>query len=253
MRCPKCSYISFDHYDTCQKCGRNLAELASQMHGTVQKTSAPLFLGSALEAFSGGDTAAGFNIAGKENELTLADDAAEGSGPGDDEGGLQLQSDQPEEVFLEEEFQSDDEFDFHLEPGAEGESAEEAGESPAGKENETPSEAAPDSDADELPAPNKVSLDFEGLDLSDLSPEETAVSEEADVEETESKTAEKKAASEDADAEQTGKNTGDEPFDLWAMNDTDNDTDTTEIFKDLKGEVSMEVRERADAQDDDDK
>jgi hypothetical protein len=242
MRCPKCSYISFDHYDTCQKCGRNLTELAGQMHGTVQKSSAPLFLGSALEAFSGGDTAAGLNIAGKESELTPAADAAAGSGPADDKGGLQLQSDQSGEVFLEEEFQSDDEFDFHLESGAEAEGGEEAGEGPAGKEHEIPSEAAPDAGADESPAPNNVSLDFEGLDLSDLSPEETAASEEAAVEETRSKTEEKTAASEDVDAEQTENNTVEEPFDLWAMNDTENDTDTTEIFKDLRGEVPMEVR-----------
>jgi hypothetical protein len=53
MRCPKCSYISYDHLTACAKCGRDVSELAAELQGTSIKTEAPMFLSGALGAFSG--------------------------------------------------------------------------------------------------------------------------------------------------------------------------------------------------------
>ncbi len=53
MRCPKCSYTSFDHLVTCEKCGRDLTEIVGQLHGTSIRVESPLFLGVAPEAPAG--------------------------------------------------------------------------------------------------------------------------------------------------------------------------------------------------------
>ena len=53
MRCPKCSFISFDHLTSCTKCGRDISELAVELQGTSIKTETPMFLSGALGAFSG--------------------------------------------------------------------------------------------------------------------------------------------------------------------------------------------------------
>ncbi|MEN8189610.1 MAG: hypothetical protein ABFS19_07170 [Thermodesulfobacteriota bacterium] len=43
MRCPKCGYISFDHIDSCLKCGKNVAN-ATEVKGTTFHAAAPSFL-----------------------------------------------------------------------------------------------------------------------------------------------------------------------------------------------------------------
>ena len=52
MRCPKCGFISFDHLTSCAKCGRDVSETASELQGTSIKTELPMFLGTALAAYS---------------------------------------------------------------------------------------------------------------------------------------------------------------------------------------------------------
>jgi len=52
MRCSKCGFISFDHLLSCAKCGKDLAEVASELQGTSIKVDPPMFLSSALAAFS---------------------------------------------------------------------------------------------------------------------------------------------------------------------------------------------------------
>jgi hypothetical protein len=52
MRCPKCGFISFDHLTACAKCGKDIAEVASELQGTSIKVEAPMFLSSALAAFA---------------------------------------------------------------------------------------------------------------------------------------------------------------------------------------------------------
>jgi len=52
MRCPKCGFISFDHLTSCAKCGRDTAEVASELQGTSIKVEAPMFLSEALAAYA---------------------------------------------------------------------------------------------------------------------------------------------------------------------------------------------------------
>ena len=44
MRCPKCGYITFDHLETCTKCGKNIAAVSEALSGTVFKAEPPAFL-----------------------------------------------------------------------------------------------------------------------------------------------------------------------------------------------------------------
>ena len=44
MRCPKCSYISFDMLETCVKCGKKISDAATELEGTVASVPAPSFL-----------------------------------------------------------------------------------------------------------------------------------------------------------------------------------------------------------------
>ncbi len=54
MRCPKCSFISFDHRAACAKCGNNITELSAKLNGTAVDTETPFFLASAIETVGGG-------------------------------------------------------------------------------------------------------------------------------------------------------------------------------------------------------
>lgn len=44
MRCPKCSFISFDVVETCVKCGKDISAAAEELNGTVASMAAPEFL-----------------------------------------------------------------------------------------------------------------------------------------------------------------------------------------------------------------
>lgn len=44
MRCPKCSFVSFDLLESCVKCGKNISEAATELEGTVVAVEAPSFL-----------------------------------------------------------------------------------------------------------------------------------------------------------------------------------------------------------------
>ena len=44
MRCPKCSFVSFDLLESCVKCGKNISEAATELQGTVVATEAPSLL-----------------------------------------------------------------------------------------------------------------------------------------------------------------------------------------------------------------
>lgn len=44
MRCPKCSFVSFDLVETCVKCGKNISGAATELEGTVVGVEAPSFL-----------------------------------------------------------------------------------------------------------------------------------------------------------------------------------------------------------------
>lgn len=44
MRCPKCSYISFDQQHSCRKCGHDLSELSVRLKGTTSRAGLSSFL-----------------------------------------------------------------------------------------------------------------------------------------------------------------------------------------------------------------
>lgn len=44
MRCPKCSFVSYDLTETCVKCGKNISAASKELHGTVASIPAPAFL-----------------------------------------------------------------------------------------------------------------------------------------------------------------------------------------------------------------
>ena len=52
MRCPKCGFISFDHLTSCAKCGKDIAEVASELQGTSINVETPMFLSEALAAYA---------------------------------------------------------------------------------------------------------------------------------------------------------------------------------------------------------
>lgn len=78
MRCPKCSFISFDIVETCAKCGKNISAAAKELHGTVAAISAPLFLRLGLaepepEAVQegGAEAEVTFDLGGEEEEAVI--------------------------------------------------------------------------------------------------------------------------------------------------------------------------------------
>lgn len=52
MRCPKCGFISFDHLTSCAKCGKDIAEVASELQGTSIKVETPMFLSTTLASYA---------------------------------------------------------------------------------------------------------------------------------------------------------------------------------------------------------
>lgn len=49
MRCPKCSFVSFDLVESCVKCGKNISAAAAELQGTVAAVESPFFLGVSRE------------------------------------------------------------------------------------------------------------------------------------------------------------------------------------------------------------
>ena len=44
MRCPKCSYISFDQVENCARCGKDVSELSQTLNGAIFNAVAPNYL-----------------------------------------------------------------------------------------------------------------------------------------------------------------------------------------------------------------
>jgi len=68
MRCPKCGFISFDHLTSCAKCGKDIAEVASELQGTSIKVEMPMFLSTALASFA--DREESFEEQAMESEVS---------------------------------------------------------------------------------------------------------------------------------------------------------------------------------------
>jgi len=149
MRCPKCGYISFDHSETCGKCGKDISSISTELNGVGYKIKPPSFLHISYDDEEPEEAAA------EVPDMAEAAEADPQREPESDEEFLELgiTDDVDGDVSgdeVEEEFAEGIEFI----PGAFQEEDEE----------EKAEEA-------ELPPPT---IDFDGIDLSDLAPPETA-------------------------------------------------------------------------------
>jgi hypothetical protein len=141
MRCPKCSYISFDLVESCAKCGKDIGKTADELHGTTSDVELPSFLKMHFDEFESGASAESEDVAGEEMVMDLE------SEEGEELVDFELEEDSSDEAAAEVDFA------FEEEDTASGEVEIE----PAVEEEEEPGEAA--------------------LDISDLSPAEEAAEE----------------------------------------------------------------------------
>ena len=112
MRCPKCSFVSYDVTETCVKCGKNISAASKELHGTVASIAAPAFLRVAVpepepeygeEGAAPQDTEIAFDLGGAEEPIL---DLGGEEGPSAESGGLDFGLEEtaaaPEEtVFVE--------------------------------------------------------------------------------------------------------------------------------------------------------
>jgi len=140
MRCPKCGYISFDHQEACRKCTNFIGDTIAEINGTVYETFAPLFLNVSKPAGFPGRPSA-FQGTGVQDlaetdseEDFVMDKELEEAFVDDDSEGLVMDLDDFSEVSPRDAFTLD------------------LSEGPSGLQ---------------VPPP---SLDFSGLDISDLAP-----------------------------------------------------------------------------------
>lgn len=96
MRCPKCSFVSYDVTETCVKCGKNISAASKELHGTVASIAAPAFLRVAVpepeleygaESTASQDTEIAFDLGGAEEPVL---DLGGEEGPSVEVGGLDL-------------------------------------------------------------------------------------------------------------------------------------------------------------------
>lgn len=79
MRCPKCSYISFDKVTSCGKCSADVTEIAHTLNGTAFKPLGTFYLGSLLPdyaaAFGTDQVAQDFSFDSGGDDLDISMDA----------------------------------------------------------------------------------------------------------------------------------------------------------------------------------
>ena len=94
MRCPKCSFVSYDVTETCVKCGKNISAASKELYGTVASIAAPAFLRIAAaepepeyveESTGSQDTEIAFDLGGAEEPVL---DLGGEEGPSVEAGGL---------------------------------------------------------------------------------------------------------------------------------------------------------------------
>ncbi len=186
MRCPKCGYFSFDHLESCKKCGKDLSRIAAELDGTVYDVLPPVYLHLDLDGPDQADTleepdqlpeeeeaAELLNdappLAGDEKSEPAADDSAEEDDLAEEEIPFEESLEELEEVVGEEEHTV--EFQA-LQAEEEGALASEADPPSLEEEQEELEEG-------DITLPK---IDFENLDISDLGPDAPAVEPEMDEE-----------------------------------------------------------------------
>lgn len=71
MRCPKCSFISFDMVESCTKCGKDISKTAEELKGTIAEVEAPSFLKMDFESYGSEAFEETGDIAGEEAMMDL--------------------------------------------------------------------------------------------------------------------------------------------------------------------------------------
>lgn len=71
MRCPKCSFISFDLVESCTKCGKNISQAAEELKGTIADVETPSFLKVDFEDYGSEAFEESEDIAGEEAVMDL--------------------------------------------------------------------------------------------------------------------------------------------------------------------------------------
>ena len=138
MRCPKCGFISFDHLTSCAKCGKDIAEVASELQGTSIKVETPMFLSPALAAFA--DREESFEEHAMEAEVEEGIDFSMEDEPVAEEAAAMAGAEEEIDFSFEEE---EGEADMSL-AEAEAEEAKETGGADFALETEAEEEAAPE-------------------------------------------------------------------------------------------------------------
>ena len=111
MRCPKCGYISFDYLEVCQKCKKNIKEVADQLQGGVLAVDPPSFLNLDLDSDRESTDNFTEEYSDSSEELTEQDDFLDA----DLEVLFEEDSDQEEELELPEtETGADEEDGFEI-------------------------------------------------------------------------------------------------------------------------------------------
>jgi len=171
MRCPKCSFISYDQIETCVKCGKNISAAAKLLHGTTVNVPAPGFLKVEVgepephyEADAAGEGTADV-AAGEEEFVDFS--VEEGVSPEIDLGTDEVELDIGEEEPVEEE---EPFIDLGVEEPEVTEPAEEAIDISdlAPSEEVEPEVEAVEEDYVEEPVVVEEDLEHEGQALEDL-------------------------------------------------------------------------------------
>jgi hypothetical protein len=152
MRCPKCGFITFDHLETCTKCGKDISAVSEQLSGTVLKAVPPVFLKITPPSDE------------EKTDLSSTDDVdVEFSMEDDDLVVVEESADMDFDLMEEEngetassEVEPTNDFDFRLD------------------DDSAQLELSTDDDTKELEPEEGAQLDFNELDISDLAPPETA-------------------------------------------------------------------------------
>ena len=110
MRCPKCGYISYDYLEVCQKCKKNIKEVAYQLPGGVLAVDPPSFLNLDLDSDRESVDGPIEEYSDSSEELTEQDDFLDG----DLEVLFEEDSDQEEEQEPAETETGEDGFEISL-------------------------------------------------------------------------------------------------------------------------------------------
>ena len=176
MRCPKCSYISFDHLTACAKCGRDISETAAELQGSSINVEVPMFLSGALAAFT--ESEESFEEHATEAEVSEGIDFDMEMESEPEEEGIEMAGAEEDVDFsFEEEGAEEADFEVAAEEEesmslAEAEAEEAAGDEGISEEEEPAVEAAAEEAPEEEMAAAEEDESFDEFDFMTAEDEE---------------------------------------------------------------------------------